>query len=255
MLQYTPRIKAKQPNCVISYIGHENDSSVTKREYTQKKRELKLDSIIEGVKYDENELPSYREEEIPTMSVKLYQKTVNLKTYSAVNPEQHKYVTWIQELESIALLNKRHSLISSVLDLSVNRDRTSIESVESFGKKVLSRMVTCGNYIAMLGRTGPGNIAYIGVNALQYLLDSSSFMSNVAMKTESSDRRYLGNVNGLECLVCKEIDPDTILIFRSPNTSSHESSLFLIEADWDENRWAIADCSNSSVYTLSFKIY
>ncbi len=257
MLQFTQRTKTSHPNCQISYLSYdiEQDNSVTKREYTQKKRELKLDAIIDGVKYDESELPTFREDDVPIMGIKLYQKNISLNLYSAVNPEQHKFVTWIQELESIALRTKQQamSVASRTFDLNANTDK-SLESVESFSKKVVTRMVMCGNYIAVNGRIGPGNVAYIGTNALEHLLCSNSFMSNLNMKTTPSDRRYLGQFNNFDCVVCREIDPDTIIIFRSPITGSHDATLMLVEADWDENRWAVADCSNSGVYAMSFTI-
>jgi hypothetical protein len=262
MLKYTHRIKTPLPSCQISYIAHQtHDSEANRNQRTQLKRGLKIDCIVEDKEYDESELPPYFERDnsfssMGTMSIQMMQKNVSLNNYSATNPETHKFVTWVQELERIALVNSAYlSQSRRNMDLSISSiisdDNSTIENIDILYKKIVTRLMQCCNYIASEGRIGPGNVVFVGTKVATHLLNSNTFLNSMSMNTLGKSRRELGNCMGLDFVVTPEIDSDTFLVFRKVS-SNIEPTLCLVEHETNDNRWAIVDCGQH--YCVSFKV-
>ncbi len=256
-LNYVCRIKSNQPQCIINYTDYMSEDTISKQEFVSIRREQKLDSLIDDKKYDESKLPKYSDDSIGTIGIKIIQKNVSLKAHmgDVSNADKRKFTMWVQELEKIALISSKNTQKSGQnLDIIKCSDilLTNSENIENFAKKIISRTISARNYIATNGRIGPGNVAFIGINVLPHLLESRVFMSNMTMNS-GDNRKILGNFNGTEFIVCHDIDPNTILVFRSPSKQSvNEPTLMLVEADWDDNRWEVVDCGRG--YCISFTV-
>lgn len=244
MLQYATVIKANQPNVSIYYMDYYTSDKATKNEYIQAKREMKVDVLIDDSVYDESSLPEYTDSNIGTMGLQVMSKNVNLLTYNHTNKSR----TWIQELEYLAVVeSNRYGILGATSSIIIDDLRNAWESdvtkrlksncEEYIQRSIMHKIISGCNHIAANGRIGPGNIAFIGNNILQYFYTSSYFTP----ANDINDASFAGIIAGIKVIVSHDIKRDRIVLFRKPSAKS-EKTLMLVEYDQDDYRWNVVSC-------------
>ncbi len=244
MLQYATVIKANQPNASIYYMDYTISDKSTKNEYIQAKREMKVDVLIDDSEYDESSLPEYTESNIGTIGLQVMVKNVSLLTYNHTN----KSKTWITELESLAVIeSKNYGILGATTSIIIDNLRNAWESdvtkrlksncEEYIQRSIMHKIISGCNHIAANGRIGPGNIAFVGNNILQYFYTSSYFIP----ANDINNPSFIGTIAGIKVIVSQDVNRDRIILFRQP-TSQSEKTLMLVEYDQDDYRWAVVSC-------------
>jgi hypothetical protein len=217
------------------------DDMASKNDFIQARRELKVESLVNDSEYDESKLPEYMD--TPTMGLNVYSKNVVLNTYRGIT----KWQTWITELEKIAVAEYANSgwthlcvsLSAFQNDFLTKSPQSLISSYEEYlQRRFLSRTISSTSYIATSGRRGPGNVAFIGSNVVQYFSNANYYNVLPMLPSVVNNDRFIGSVAGIDIINCPEINPDRVIVFRGGATIT-EPSLMLVEADFDDNRWAI----------------
>src|ERR1035437_4955964 len=230
MLKYVDIIKVKNHITQISYLDYvTTENAETKSNYIREKREMQLDSIINDAEYDESILPVNVED--PFDSVSMFTKNVKLNNNVGID----KWSTWVKELEIIAQIE----IIAAVNSgFNIFHYNTSTEPDPSINlRRCLSRIISATSYIAVHGRRGPGNICFVGYNAyskFQFDMLPGFFVSK-------NSTTHSGTIAGIEFILCKEIAPDSVLVFRkSDYAANREPVLALVEHESNPDMWAIA---------------
>ena len=250
MLSYTTVIRTSQPVCQIHYMDYKYEDAVSKNEFLQLRRGLKVESLVNDAEYDESKLPEYIE--MPSMGLSMYSKSVTLNTYRGVT----KWQTWISELERVSLTEVTTGgwnldvSLSAVQNDFLNQPtdhQTYSSYAEYLQRKLISKTISGTSYIASVGRRGPGNVAFVGSNVIQHFTNGG----HVTFANDINNSRLIGSVGGVDIVFCPEISPDRVIVFRG-RVSNTDTTLMLVEADFDDNRWAIV--STGKAYCISYNV-
>lgn len=240
MLQYATVVKTNMPRSAIYYMDYISDKA-TKNEYIQAKREMKVDVLIDDSIYDESSLPEYSDMDI--MGLQVMSKYVSLLTYTHT-----KSKTWIQQLEQEAVAeSNNYGILGATTSIIIDDWKNTWESDvtiksksnrdEYIQKKLMHKIISGCNHIAANGRIGPGNIAFVGNNLMQYFYTSAYFIP----ANDINNPSFVGTVAGIKVIISHDINRDRIILFRQPSSKS-EKTLMLVEYDQDDYRWAVVSC-------------
>lgn len=243
MLQYATVHKVSQPMTNIYYMDYVSDKA-TKNEYIQAKREMKVDALIDNSEYDESSLPEYADDDMGTVGMQVMVKTVNVQSYNHTN----KSKTWIKQLECLAVAeSNNYGILGATSSIMIDDWKSIWESDatiklksscdEYIQKRLMHRILSGCNHIAVNGRIGPGNIAFVGNNLIQYFYTSSYFIP----ANDINNTGFVGTFAGVKVIISHDINRDRIILFRQP-TSQSEKTLMLVEYDQDDYRWAVVSC-------------
>lgn len=158
------------------------------RQIKQKNRELKIDAVIDG---KEKELKESMSDwgEVPQSDNQIFSMKVFSMNIPSKRLESYDKV-WTEILNLIDNSTKNQKKSNQNLDVQISGD------FEVDKRKVIGKIVMSSNIISMEGRMGPGNVAIVGLNCIQYIDE------------------YIG---GLKVILDLTIDPDKIIILRKSN--------------------------------------
>ena len=75
--------------------------------------------------------------------------------------------------------------------------------------------------------------------------------SHITPINNINNSRLIANISGIDIVLCPEINADRVVVFRG-NVAATDPTLMLVEADFDDNRWAIVAIGKA--YCISYDV-
>jgi hypothetical protein len=216
----------------ISYLDYVEENTLEDQlKVKAQNRELAID-IMTGEKEDSAwdkrvDLPKMDESSIPVIGVKIFSMRLQATPFTSYEDLHTDLINYMENFTKgqPALKN---GMSSFDLTLTNDPDKTDEENYSYHKRKIISKLVMCGNYIAMTNRRGPGTTLlahpetiskyFYGdkelVRAQTYTLIESELVSKdkfIILRTDLSGT----NEDGL--FVIKSIDEDKYFMKETPN--------------------------------------
>jgi hypothetical protein len=198
-----------QPSISLSYMDMiTEDEDAQLRELKRKNRELAIDIILD----EKDEIEWENRNNLPNTGFGSgYTSTISPKLFT-VNTIAQKFTSF-EDLE-YEVFNKLETLTkntpTSIAKLPGNTlnltipTYNSLDSFESFKRRVLTKITMCSNFIAMESGKGIANTVIVGTNVLQYI-EGYEKMGSI--------------LGGMNLIVTPYIDKDKIIVMRTENTA------------------------------------
>lgn len=219
------------PVATISYMDFiEEDTHQEQLKVKSQNRELAID-IMTGEKEESSwdnrvDLPKIDDNYIQTIGPKIFSMTVQGKPftcYEDLHTDILKYIESFTQGQPVL----KNGMSSFDLTLTNEPDKTSREKFEYNQRRIMSKLVSCGSYITMSNRRGPGTTLivhpetiskYFGdktlVNSTNYTLIESNIISKDKFIVLRADINN-GNEDGL--FVIKSLDEDRYFMKETPS--------------------------------------
>lgn len=198
-----------QPSISLSYIDMiTEDEDAKLRELKRENRELAIDIILDDKDESEwenrNNLPNtgFGSGYTSTISPKLFTVNTRAQKFTSFKDLEYDVFNKLENLTKNTPLSISKLLINT-LDLTIPTDN----DLEAFGRRVLTKIAMCSNFIAMESRKGIANTVIVGRNAIEYIQSHE--------KITIDNTSILG---GMNLIVSQYIDPDKVIVMRTENT-------------------------------------
>ena len=233
-IKYLCNFSEKQHSGSIATISYmdfiEEDTLEEQLKVKSKNRELVID-IMTGEKQESDwdnrvELPIVEDIYMPTMGLKIFSMNVQATTFTSYKDLHTDLLKYIENFTQGQPVLK-NGMSSFDLTITNDSDKTSRENFEYSQRKIMSKLLMCGNYIAVNNRRGPGTTLivhpetisrYFGdktlVNAANYTLIESNIISKDKFIILRADING-GQEDGL--FVIKSIDEDQYFMKETPS--------------------------------------
>ena len=233
-IKYLCNFSEKQHSGSIATISYmdfiEEDTLEEQLKVKSKNRELVID-IMTGEKQESDwdnrvELPIVEDIYMPTMGLKIFSMNVQATTFTSYKDLHTDLLKYIENFTQGQPVLK-NGMSSFDLTITNDSDKTSRENFEYNQRRTMSKLVSCGSYIAMINRRGPGTTLivhpetisrYFGdktlVNAANYTLIESNIISKDKFIILRADING-GQEDGL--FVIKSIDEDQYFMKETPS--------------------------------------
>jgi hypothetical protein len=234
-IKYLCNFSEKQhsgPVASISYLDYVEENTLEDQlKAKSQNRELAID-IVTGEKEESAwdnrvDLPIVEDIYIPTMGFKIFSMRVqatHFTSYQDLHTDLIKYIENFTQGQPVL----KNGMSSFDLAPTNDPDKTSRENFEYTQRKIITKLVSCGNYIAVTNRRGPGTTLlahpetiskyFYGdkqlVNSANYTLIESNIISKnkfIILRADISG----GNEDGL--FVIKSIDEDKYFMKETPS--------------------------------------
>jgi hypothetical protein len=215
----------------ISYLDYVEENTLEDQlKIKSQNRELVID-IITGEKEESTwgnriDLPKIDDNHIPTMGLKIFSMNVQGKTFTSYEDLHTELINYTESFtQGQPVLN--NGISSFDLTLTNDPDKTDKENFDYNQRKIMSKLVSCGSYIAMSNRRGPGTTLIVHpetiskyfedknlVKSTNYTLIESELISKgkfIVLRTDLSGT----NEDGL--FVIKSLDDDQYFMKETPN--------------------------------------
>lgn len=215
----------------ISYMDFiEEDTLQEQLKAKSQNRELAID-IMTGEKEESSwdnriDLPTIDSNYVQTIGPKIFSMTVQGKqftSYEDLHTDILKYIEGFTQVQPVL----KNGMSSFDLTITNDTDKTSRENFEYSQRKIMSKLLMCGNYIAVNNRRGPGTTLIVHpetlskyfedktlVNAANYTLIESNLISKDKFIVLRADING-GQEDGL--FVIKSIDEDRYFMKETPS--------------------------------------
>jgi hypothetical protein len=214
----------------ISYLDYVEENTLEDQlKAKAQNRELAID-IVTGEKQESAwdnriDLPKIDDIYIPTMGLKIFSMNVQGKTFTSYEDLHTELINYIESFtQGQPVLN--NGIPSFDLTLTNDPKKTSRENFEYNQRRIMSKLVSCGSYIAVANRRGPGTTLLVHpetiskyyedktlINSANYTLIESELISKNKFIILRAD---LGtNEDGL--FVIKSLDEDQYFMKETPN--------------------------------------
>jgi hypothetical protein len=234
-IKYLCNFSEKQhsgPVASISYLDYVEENTLEDQlKAKSQNRELAID-ILTGEKQESAwdnrvDLPKIDESTIPNMGLKIFSMNVQAKPFTSYEDLHTELVDYMEKFTQGQPVLK-NGMSSFDLTLTNDPDKTSRENFEYSKRKIITKLVSCGNYIAMSNRRGSGTTLlahpetiskyFYGdkqlVNSTNYTLIESKLISKDKFIVLRADING-GNEDGL--FVIKSIDEDKYFMKETPS--------------------------------------
>jgi len=233
-IKYLCNFSEKQHSGSIATISYmdfiEEDTLEEQLKIKSKNRELVID-IVTGEKEESAwdsriDLPKIDDNYTQTISPKIFSMTVQATTFTSYKDLHTDLLKYIENFTQGQPVLK-NGMSSFDLTITNDSDKTFRENFEYNQRRIISKLVSCGNYIAVNNRRGPGTTLivhpetisrYFGdktlVNAANYTL----IESNIILKDKFIILRAdinSGNEDGL--FVIKSLNEDKYFMKETPS--------------------------------------
>jgi len=216
----------------ISYLDYVEENTLEDQlKAKSQNRELAID-ILTGEKQESAwdnrvDLPKIDESTIPNMGLKIFSMNVqatHFTSYQDLHTDLLKYIENFTQGQPVL----KNGMSSFDLTLTNDPDKTSRENFEYSQRRIITKLVSCGNYMAVTNRRGPGTTLlahpetiskyFYGdkqlVNTANYTLIESKLISKDKFIVLRADING-GNEDGL--FVIKSIDEDKYFMKETPS--------------------------------------
>jgi hypothetical protein len=216
----------------ISYLDYVEENTLEDQlKAKSQNRELAID-ILTGEKQESAwdnrvDLPIVEDIYIPTMGFKIFSmrvKATHFTSYQDLHTDLLNYIEKFTQGQPVL----KNGMSSFDLTLTNDSDKTSRENFEYNKRRIITKLVSCGNYMAVTNRRGPGTTLlahpetiskyFYGdkqlVNSANYTLIESNIISKnkfIILRADISG----GNEDGL--FVIKSIDEDKYFMKETPS--------------------------------------
>jgi len=214
----------------ISYLDYLEENTLQEQlKAKATNRELAID-IVTGEKEESAwdsraDLPKIDETTIPVMGLKIFSMNVQAKTFTSYEDLHTEIITYIENFtQGQPVLN--NGIASFDLTLTNDPSKTDKENFDYNNRRVISKLVSCGNYIAVTNRRGPGTTVLVHPDTcLKY--DISAIINNSNYTLVKSD------------LITK----DKFIVLRADLSGTNEDGLFVIKS-LDEDKYFMKETPN-----------
>lgn len=214
----------------ISYLDYVEENTLQEQlKAKATNRELVID-IVTGEKEESAwdsrvDLPKIDETTIPVMGLKIFSMNIQAKAFTSYEDLHTEIITYIENFtQGQPVLN--NGIASFDLTLTNDPSKTDRENFDYNNRRVISKLVSCGNYIAVTNRRGPGttvvahpdtcskyDISTI-INYSNYTLVKSDLITKDKFIVLRAD---LNGTNEDGLFVVKAIDEDKYFMKETPN--------------------------------------
>lgn len=220
----------------ISYLDYVDENIIDEQlKAKATNRELAID-IMTGEKQESAwgnriDLPKIDESSIPTMGVKIFSMRVQAKYFTSYEDLHTSLINYMENFtQGQPVLSKSNATGISSFDLTLTNDpdKTDEENYSYHKRKIISKLLSCSNYIAVTNRRGPGTTLLAhpetiskyfyedkqSARAQTYTLIESELISKGKFIVLRADIRG-GSEDGL--FVIKSLDEDNYFMKETPN--------------------------------------
>jgi hypothetical protein len=208
----------------ISYLDYVQENTLEEQlKLKAKNRELAID-IMTGEKEESEwdnrvDLPKIDEKTIPVI---LSHRSMRVQetpftSYEDLHTDLIKYMENFTQGQPV--LN--HGLTSFDLTLSNDPNKTNKENYEHNQRRIISKLVMCGNYIATTNRRGPGTTMLAHPETILKYFDEDKKLASAQTYT---------------LIESELISKDKFIVLRADINGSNEDGLFLIKS-LDEDKY------------------
>ena len=220
------------PVATISYMDFiEEDTLQEQLKAKSQNRELVID-IMTGEKEESSwdnrvDLPIIDSNYVQTIGPKIFSMTVQGKSFTSYEDLHTDILKYIESFTQGQPVLK-NGMSSFDLTITNDPDKSSMENFEYNQRRIMSKLVSCGSYIAMSTRRGPGTTLIVHpetiskyfygdkhlINSANYTLIESNIISKdkfIVLRADISG----GNEDGL--FVIKSLDEDQYFMKETPS--------------------------------------
>jgi len=192
---YIESDKPSLPQLQFNYIDmveSESEEAILARK--SKNRELAIDAIVEGKieEFNNREIQSQRNFETDSLSgMSIISPVIKTVTVTGVNyiSNDEIYYAIIKKLD---LLSSQQMKSGSMdIKLENNNDLSYSENLNHFARKIITKIMSCSNKIAVESRLGPANTVVCGLDIYHYLMNSQS----LSIKEDGISKAQMINLN------------------------------------------------------------
>jgi hypothetical protein len=211
----------------ISYLDYVEENTLEDQlKAKAQNRELAID-IVTGEKQESAwdnriDLPKIDDIYIPTMGLKIFSMNVQGKTFTSYEDLHTELINYIESFtQGQPVLSKANATGISSFDLTLTNDpdKTDEENYSYNRRKIISKLVSCGNYIAVTNRRGPGTTLLAHPETIsKYFDDKQSARAQTYTLIES-----------------ELISKDKFIVLRADISGTNEDGLFVIKSLDEDN--------------------
>ena len=230
-IKYLCNFSEKQHNgsvATIYYMDYIEEETLEEQlKVKSQNRELVID-IMTGEKEEStwDNRPIVEDIYMPTMGLKIFSMNVQATTFTSYKDLHTDLLKYIENFTQGQPVLK-NGMSSFDLTITNDPDKTSRENFEYNQRRTMSKLVSCGSYIAMSNRRGPGTTLIVHpetiskyfedktlVKSANYTLIESNIISKDKFIILRADINN-GNEDGL--FVIKSIDEDQYFMKETPS--------------------------------------
>lgn len=206
-------------NAQISYLDYVEENTLEDQlKAKSQNRELAID-IMTGEKEESAwnkrvDLPKIDESTIPTMGLKIFSMSIQATHFTSYEDLHTDLINYMENFtQGQPVLN--NGMSSFDLTLTNDTSKTDKENYEYNQRRIISKLVSCGNYIATTNRRGPGTTLIVHPETISKYFYGDKQLVNVANYT---------------LIESKVISKDKFIILRADINGGSEDGLFVIKS-------------------------
>lgn len=216
----------------ISYLDYVEENTLEDQlKAKAQNRELAID-IMTGEKeesaWDKRvDLPKIDESSIPTIGLKIFSMNVQATHFTSYEDLHRDLINYMENFtQGQPVLNNG----MSSFDLTLTNDPTKTDK-ENYGysqRKIISKLVMCGNYIAMTNRRGPGTTILAHPETISKYFDVD---------------KQLVRAQTYTLIESELVSKDKFIVLRVDLSGTNEDGLFVVKS-LDEDKYFIKETPN-----------
>jgi hypothetical protein len=209
----------------ISYLDYVEENTLEDQlKAKSQNRELVIDIMI-GEKQESSwdnrvELPIVEDIYMPTMDLKIFSMRVQATPFTSYEDLHKELVDYMEKFTQGQPVLK-NGMSSFDLTLTNDSDKSSRENFEYNKRRIITKLVSCGNYIAVNNRRGPGTTLLAHPETISKYFYGDKQLVNYANYT---------------LIESKLISKDKFIVLRADINGGNEDGLFVIKSI-DEDKY------------------
>jgi hypothetical protein len=216
----------------ISYLDYVEENTIEDQlKAKAQNRELAID-IMTGEKQESAwdnrvDLPKIDESSIPSIGLKIFSMRLQATHFTSYEDLHRDLINYMENFtQGSPVLN--NGISSFDLTLTNDPSKTDKENYEYNQRRIISKLVSCGNYIAVTNRRGPGTTLLAHPETISKYFDEDKKVARAQTYT---------------LIESELISKDKFIILRSDINNSSEDGLFVIKS-LDEDKYFMKETPN-----------
>lgn len=203
----------------ISYLDYVHEDTLEEQLNAKAtNRELAIDIMIgekmESAWDNRIDLPKIDDNHIPTMGLKIFSMNVQGKTFTSYEDLHTELINYMESFtQGQPVLN--NGISSFDLTLTNDPNKTDKENYEYNQRRIVSKLVSCGNYIAVTNRRGPGTTLLTHPETISKYFDVDKKLASAQTYT---------------LIESELISKDKFIVLRADINGGSEDGLFVINS-------------------------
>ena len=216
----------------ISYLDYVEENTLEDQlKAKAQNRELAID-IMTGEKEESAwnnrvDLPKIDESTIPVIGVKIFSMNVQATPFTSYEDLHTDLIKYMENFaQGQPVLN--NGMSSFDLTLTNDPSKTDKENYEYNQRRIVSKLVMCGNYIAMTNRRGPGTTMLAHPETISKYFDEDKKLARAQTYT---------------LIESELVSKDKFIVLRVDLSGTNEDGLFVIKS-LDEDKYFMKETPN-----------